>query len=277
LHKRKVGLALSGGAARGLAHVGVLATLEKEGIPIDMIAGTSMGSIIGAFYAAGKDISQITETVVSLNWRRMLSLIDFTLPKTGFIKGEKIKNWLNSIIGDIGFEDLKIPFACVATDINTGEEVVIKQGSVVEAVRASASIPVIFTPAKYQGRYLIDGGLVNPVPIRVLKQMGAAFTIAVNVNSYIANGTQGNNNGQIENPKAPNIFSIVMRMLSIMGYQAAMSGLKEADVTITPKVGHIKPGNFHRARECILQGQQATRHVIPQIKRQLKVSGFHRY
>ena len=277
MHKRKVGLALSGGGARGLAHVGVLATLEKEGIPIDMIAGTSMGAIIGSFYTAGKDISQITEAVMSLTRRRIFSLIDFTLPKTGFIKGKKIKNWLNSIIGDIDFKDLKIPFACVATDINTGEEVIMKQGSVVEAVRASASIPVIFTPAKYQGRYLIDGGLVNPVPIRVLKQMGAAFTIAVNVNPYIANGTQGNNNEQIEHPKAPNIFSIVMRMLNIMGYQAAMSGLKEADVTITPEVEHIKPGNFHRARECILQGQQATRHAIPQIKRQLEASGFYKY
>jgi NTE family protein len=100
--------------------------------------------------------------------------------------------------------------------------------------------------------------------------MGVAFTIAVNVNPYIANGTQGNNHGQIENPKAPNIFSIVMRLLNIMEYQAAVSGLKEADVTIAPQVGHIRPGNFHRARECILQGQRAAQHAIPQIKRQLE-------
>ena len=268
--KRKVGLALSGGAARGLAHVGVLAVLKKEGIPIDMIAGTSMGAIIGAFYAQGKDINQIKDAVMSLSRRKMLSLVDLALPRTGFIKGKRVKDWLKSIIGDIDFEDLKIPFACVATDISTGEEVVIKQGSVVEGVRASSSMPVIFTPAKWQGRYLVDGGLVNPVPVRVLREMGADFVIAVNVNPYIADSIQGASKEQPENAKAPHIFSIVRRMLNIMEYQAAMSGLKEADVTITPKVGHIGPGNFHRARECILRGQRAARHALPEIKRQLE-------
>ena len=268
--KRKIGLALSGGGARGLAHIGVLAVLEREGIPIDMIAGTSIGAIIGAFYAQGKDISQIKDAVMSLSRRRIVSLVDLTLPKTGFIKGKRIKDWLKSIIGDIGFEDLTMPFACVATDIMTGEEVVIKQGSVVEGVRASVSMPVIFTPTKWQGRYLVDGGLVDPVPVRVLKQMGADFVIAVNVNPYIADSIQEMNKEQPENLKAPNIFSIVIRMLNIMGYQAAMSSLKEADVTITPKVGHIGPGNFHRGRECILRGQRAARHAIPEIKRQLE-------
>ena len=277
MHKRKVGLALSGGGARGLAHVGVLTALEKESIPIDMIAGTSMGAIIGAFYAAGKDIGQITEAVMNLNRRRVFSLVDLSLPRSGFIRGTKVKHWLRSIIGDIGFEDLAMPFACVATDIITGEEVVIKQGSVVDGVRASASMPVIFTPAKWHGRYLVDGGLVNPLPVRVLKQMSADFIIAVNVNPYIADGTRRNNNGQTENLKAPNIFSIVRRMLNIMEYQAAMSDLKEADITITPEVGHIKPGNFHRARECILQGQRAAQHAIPQIKRQLEMAGSHRH
>ncbi len=271
MQKRKVGLALSGGGARGLAHVGVLAVLEKEGIPIDMIAGTSIGAIIGAFYTGGKDISQIKNAVMSLSRRKMVSLVDLTLPKTGFIKGKRIKDWLKSIIGDIDFEDLKIPFACVATDIMTGEKVVIKQGSVLEGVRASASMPIIFTPAKWQGRYLVDGGLVDPVPVRVLRQMGADFVIAVNVNPYISDRTEGVDKEQIENLKAPNIFSIVIRTLNIMEYQAAMSGLKEADVTITPKVGHIGPGNFHRGRECILRGQRAARHALPELKRQLEV------
>ena len=124
--KRKVGLALSGGSARGLAHVGALAVLEKEGIPVDMIAGTSMGAIIGAFYAQGKDIEQIKDAVMGLSRRKIMSLIDLALPRTGFIRGKRIKDWLKSIIGEVDFEDLKIPFACVATDIGTGEEVVIK-------------------------------------------------------------------------------------------------------------------------------------------------------
>jgi NTE family protein len=265
--KRKVGLALSGGAARGLAHVGVLAVLEKEGIPIDMIAGTSMGAIIGAFYAQGKDISQIKNAVTGLSRRKIMSLVDLTLPRTGFIKGKRVKGWLKSIIGDVNFEDLKIPLACVATDISSGEEVVIKQGSVVEAVRASVSMPVIFTPAKWQGRYLVDGGLVDPVPVSILKEIGADFTIAVNVNPYIANKSQGNKK---QNLKAPNIFNIMARTLNIMNYQAAMSGLQQADVTITPNVGHINPGNFHRARECILRGHRAARRAIPEIKRRLE-------
>jgi len=270
LRKRKVGLALSGGAARGLAHVGVLAVLEKEGIPIDMIAGTSIGAIIGAFYARGKDISQIEKAVMGLSRRRIMSLVDLTLPRTGFIKGKRMKDWLKSIIGDVDFEDLKIPFACVATDINTGEEVIIKQGSVVEAVRASVSIPVIFTPAKWQGRYLVDGGIVDPVPVRVLKQMGADFTIAVNVLDYTSNRTQQASTENVGDVKQPNIFSILIRMISIMGYRAAISGIKEADITITPNVGHIRPSNFHRARECILRGHRAARHAIPEIKRQLE-------
>ena len=268
--KRKIGLALSSGAARGLAHVGVLAVLEKEGIPIDMIAGTSVGAIIGAFYAQGKDISEIKDVVMSLNRRRMISLADFTIPTRGFIKGKKIRGWLKSTIGNINFEDLKMPFACVATDITTGGEVVIKQGSVVEGVRASVSMPVIFTPAKWQGRYLVDGGLVDPVPVRVLREMGADFTIAVNVVPYIGDRIQKANAEEPKNLKEPNIFSILIRMIYIMGHQAALSGLREADIVITPNVGHIRPDNFHRARECILRGQRAARHAIPEIKRQLE-------
>lgn len=268
---RKVGLALSGGGARGFAHIGVLAVLEEEGIPIDMMAGTSIGAIIGAFYTAGKDIAEIEEIALNLTRRRILSLIDPTLPRTGFIKGQKVKAWLRSIIGDIDFEHLKMPFACVATDITTGEEVVIKQGSVVEGVRASASIPVIFAPAKWQGRYLVDGGLVDLVPVRVLREMGADFVIAVNVNSYNADQSQGMNQEQPTNSKAPNIFNIVRRTLNIMEYQAAMSSLKQAEVTITPQVGHIRPGNFRQTRKCILLGQRAARHTIPKIKEQLGI------
>lgn len=268
--KRKVGLALSVGGARGLAHVGVLAVLEKEDIPIDMIAGTSIGAIIGAFYAQGKDINQIKDAVMSLSRRKIMSLVDLTLPRTGFIKGKRVKDWLKSIIGEVDFEDLKIPFACVATDVTTGEEVVIKQGSVVEGVRASFSMPVIFTPAKWQGRYLVDGGLVNPVPARIVREMGADFIIAVNVNPYIADRSKGVSKEQIENLKAPSIFSIVMLTCSIMGYQAAIFGLQQADVIITPKVGHINPTNFHRAQECILEGHRAAQQAIPEIKRQLE-------
>ncbi len=270
MERKKVGLALSSGAARGVAHVGVLAVLERKGIPIDMIAGTSIGAIVGAFYAAGKDISQIKKAVMSLSRRQMMSLADFTIPTRGFIKGKKITGWLKSVIGDMDFEDLKIPFACVATDINTCREVVIQQGSVVEALRASVSMPVIFTPAKWQGQYLVDGALMDPVPVRVVKEMGADLVIAVNVVPYIGDQIQRADAEDLGKPKEPNIFSVLIRMMYIMGYQAALSGLREADITIAPSVGHIRPDNFHRARELILQGERAAQRAIPEINRQLE-------
>lgn len=268
--RKRVGLALSSGAARGLAHVGVLEVLERNGIPIDLIAGTSIGAIVGAFYAAGKDISEIKKAVVSLNRRQMLSLADFTIPTRGFIKGRKITEWLKSVIGGTCFRDLKIPFACVATDISTGEEVVIKEGSVVAAVRASASMPVIFTPARLGGQFLVDGGLVNPIPVRILRDMGADFVIAVSVVPYLGNRVQAQDTGSDSRPKEPNILNVLVRMMYIIGYQAALSGIREADITIAPDVAHIRPDNFNRARECILQGEQATQRAIPRIKRQLE-------
>ena len=265
MSRSKVGLALSSGAARGLAHVGVLDVLERKGIPIDMIAGTSIGAIIGAAYAAGKNIGEITSAVTSLNLRKMMSLADFTIPTSGFIKGKKINSWLKSIIGEVDFAELKIPFTCLATDISSGKEVVIKQGPVVAAVRASASMPIIFTPVKRQGRYLLDGALVEPIPVRALREMGADIIIAVNVVPYMGIRKKANAE-DLETQKAPNVFSVLIRMMYIMGYQAAQDGLREADIVITPEVGHILPGNFNRARECILQGKRAAQRVIPEIK-----------
>ena len=128
MQKRKVGLALSSGAARGLAHIGVLEVLEKEGIPINMIAGASMGALVGAVYAQGRDITQMKNLAIDWGAKRFSLLTDPALPKTGLIRGRRIEGMLKSIIGDIEFEDLRMPFACVATDISTGEEVVIKHG-----------------------------------------------------------------------------------------------------------------------------------------------------
>ena len=146
--ERKVGLALGSGAAKGLAHIGVLAALQEQGIHIDMIAGTSMGALVGALYAMGKDIDQIRSLAIDLGQKRFSFLADLTLPKSGFIRGRKIKNMLRLIIGDVEFRDLEIPFACSATDIESGQAVVIRQGLVREGVRASCSIPVILTPTK---------------------------------------------------------------------------------------------------------------------------------
>jgi len=180
--KKKIGLALSGGAARGMAHIGVLEVLERENIPVDIITGTSAGAMAGALYAKDGNCKQIRAVIKELSRHKLASFIDPSLPRSGFIKGRRIKDLMAKFIGkDLKFSDLKIPFACVATDINTGEEVVLNEGSVPEAVRASISIPGIFTVVKMDNRYLVDGGLVNPVPVSVAREMGADLVIAVNV------------------------------------------------------------------------------------------------
>jgi len=262
---RKIGLALGGGSARGLAHIGVLEVLEEEGIPIDLIAGTSAGAAIGALYAQGKDASLIKDLALDLSWKRLASLVDLALPRTGFIGGKKIKDMLGLIIGgDIKFSDLKIPLACVATDIMTGEEVVIDHGSVLEGIRASISIPVIFTLVRWKGRYLVDGGLVNPVPVSVLKRMGADFIIAVNVTPDITARVQPAKDFK------PNIINIIMQSMYIGTYLLVGSSLEGADIVIEPQVVHIGASDFHRCQECILQGEWAAKDSMPRIKEQLE-------
>jgi len=178
----KIGLALSGGAARGMAHIGVLKALEEESIPIDMISGTSAGALAGACYAKEMKAAILEEIMLGLDWRKLAGLIDLNLLLLwkGFVQGQKAKSFFSSIIGDARFEDLEIPLSVVATDVQSMEEVVINKGSVVEAVRASISMPMIFTPVKWRGRFLIDGGAVNPMPVNVVRNMGAEIVIAVN-------------------------------------------------------------------------------------------------
>ena len=272
LQKRKTGLALGGGVARGLAHIGVLEVLQREKIPIDMIAGTSAGAAIGALYAQGTDVSMIESLAIDMVARKKLaSLVDLALPKTGFIEGKKIRNHLQAAIGsDVKFSDLKIPLACVATDVDTGEEVVIKQGSVLEAVRASISIPVIFTVVKWKGRNLVDGGLVKPVPVSVLQEMGADFIIAVNVMPETIYRAQQVEKEARKRVKEPNIFHIIMQSIYITSHSVVKSSLEGADIVIQPQVAHIGIGEFHRARELILQGELAAQEAIPEIKKRLK-------
>ena len=270
LPKRKIGLALGSGAARGLAHIGVLSVLEKEGIPIDMITGTSIGALIGALYAQGKNADQIKDLVIEVGSKRFSLLADPALPKTGLIKGQKVKNVLKSVIGNIDFKDLKLPFACVATDINSGEEVVIRQGLVWEGVMASGSIPVILPVFKWQGRYLVDGSSVTPVPVSLLKRMGADFIIAVNVIPDVDSRVELANEGHTE-AKAPNIFSVIMQIINIPIYRVVEYSLSGADVVIEPQVASIGHFDFHRTQECILQGELATQASVLEIKRQLKV------
>jgi len=257
LSRKKVGLALGGGAARGLAHIGVLEGLEKEGIPVDMVAGTSMGALVGALYARERDVGRIRNLALELGSKRFAFLMDPALPKTGLVRGRKIADALRSAIGDVVFRDLRIPFACVATDIDSGEEVVIREGSVWEGVRASSSIPALLAVAKRDSRYLVDGGLVNPVPVSVLKAMEADLIIAVNVMP-------------LKSPRAakePNIFTILMQAFYISANQIVKSSLGGADIVIEPRVEPIGLIDFHRVEECIQLGVLATEQAIPEIRK----------
>lgn len=266
--KRKIGLALSSGAARGLAQIGVLKVLEKEGIHIDMIAGTSMGSLVGALYAQGRDASELARLAIYWGSKRFSLLADPTLPKAGLVRGRKIEDMLRQTIGNVEFGDLPISFACIATDIETGEEVIIREGSVWKGVRASGSVPVILKAIKRERRYLVDGALANPVPVSVLKEMGADFTIAVNVTPGVQERLQGVSKEEVK-VKDPNIFNVIMQMVHIIGYQGVKSSLVGADVIIEPQVTHIGWGDFHRAPECIFQGELAAKASIVEIERKL--------
>jgi NTE family protein len=177
----KIGYALGGGGARGLAHIGVLKVLEEHGIRPDIVAGTSMGSIVGALYSGGLTPGEIEKLALGLDWKKLVNLVDVTLPISGLLKGNRVVSLLRSIMGDMTFSQLKCDFASVATNIINGEQVVLRDGSLIEAIRASISIPGIFTPVAVEGRYLVDGGLINTVPVSVCRDMGAEYVIGVNV------------------------------------------------------------------------------------------------
>ncbi len=179
---KKLGYALGGGAARGLFHIGVLSVLEEYGVAPNIIAGTSMGSIIGALYASGLKTRDLKQIACSIDWKQVVHLTDFAaLPRGGLIQGSRILALLKSILGEANFCRLKYKYAAVAADLYTGQQVVFTEGSLIQAIRASISIPGVFTPVCHEGRYLVDGGLVNVVPVSVCRDLGADFVIGVNV------------------------------------------------------------------------------------------------
>ena len=181
---KKIGLALGSGSARGWSHVGVIQALTEAGIHIECVAGTSVGALVGAVYAAGK-IDTLQDTILQLDWKRIISFFDVVLPKSGLIDGKRVADFVREHVREQRIEDLPVPFRAVCTDLTTGREVSIRDGSIIKAVRASISVPGIFTPVRKDGTLLADGGLVNPVPVSTARQMGADFVIAVDLNHGI--------------------------------------------------------------------------------------------
>jgi len=182
--RKKIGLALGSGSARGWAHIGVIKALDEAGIRLDYVAGTSAGAVVGAVYASGR-IDSLKDVVLRLDWRKVISFLDVVFPKSGLIDGKKIADFVRTNVGEKNIEDLRLPFCAVSTDLATGNEVLIKNGDIIEAVRASISMPGVFTPVKISNAILVDGGLVNPVPVSVVRKMGADLVIAVNLNHGI--------------------------------------------------------------------------------------------
>jgi NTE family protein len=262
---KKVGLALGGGAARGLAHIGVLEVLEKEGIPIDMITGTSMGAIIGAFYAHTRDIKLIRNLAMEVGKKRIRFFTDLTIPRTGILRWKWVEDRLKRVIGGVKFEDLKIPFSCVAVDIDNGEEVILNKGLVWDAVRASATVPIALSINPWQGRYLVDGGVSNPIPVNVLKKMGADFIIAVNVLHETVSKPR-------QKAKEPhNIFTIMTKTVYILSYRGIDESLGKADVVLEPDMSGIALTDFHRTEECIRRGAREAQDTIHEIKYELSL------
>jgi len=258
----KIGLALGSGGAKGLAHIGVIKVLEKNNIPIDFVAGSSIGALIGGFYSATKDIRRIEEIALSTNWRQVLSLIDPSL-RRGLIKGEKIKKFIEAHIGKVKFQGLKIPLSVIATDLKTGEIIPISQGEVASAIRASISFPLIFKPVEREGRLLADGGLSLPVPVEIVSKMGAGLVIAVNLDAdYFTN--RGNNKTNL------GFYEIASNSINLLCYHLARWNTKDADIVVEPKL-NIKTGIVHwdkflDGRDIILAGESAMKKKLPQLQ-----------
>jgi NTE family protein len=251
--KPKIGLALSGGATLGAAHIGVLQVLEREGVRPDFVAGTSAGALVGAVYCAGVPLDELADIFINMKWPALLKL-SITKPIALF-DTQPMEAMVRKVIGDSEFSDLEIPFAAVACDLMTGERVVLQSGPVAPAIRASASVPGVFTPVELNGRLLVDGGVVDNLPVEQVKAMGATFTIASDVS----------NRGQ--NIKRPdNIFDVLQTTFNIMQDRGALPNRDASDCYIRPKLRSIPAGDSRRARRCWRKGRRRLKRFCRALK-----------
>ncbi|MFJ7976286.1 patatin-like phospholipase family protein [Peribacillus sp. JNUCC 23] len=251
MREPKIGLALGSGGARGFAHLGVIKVLKEAGISIDMIAGSSMGALVGSFYAAGSDVERLYR--LSKAFKRKYYL-DFTVPKMGFVAGKKVKELIRVFTYNKRIEELDIPLAIVATDIKKGEKVVFQSGPIADAVRASISIPGIFVPEKIGDRLLVDGGVIDRVPVSVVRSMGADLVIAVDVSNV---------KKEIE---ITSIYDVIMQSLDILQMELTESRKLSSDVMIRPHVENYNSKSFTNINEIITIGEEEARLNIDKIK-----------
>lgn len=295
-HRRpRIGLALGSGSARGWSHIGAIRALERAGIVPDVVCGTSIGALVGAIYAAER-LDWLQGWVSKLSWQGVVSLLDLKMGG-GLIEGSRLTGFFRSNFEDNGIERLPKPFACVATELATGREIWLRDGPVIDAVRASMALPGLFTPAQQDGRLLVDGGLVNPIPVSLCRAMGADIVIGVDLNwdlvgrrnrsSVAAEAPQLpiQQTGMMASllaklrpaprkvgdsepvPEMPSLLDVLMTSLNIMQVRITQSRLagEPADVMIRPRLSDIAAMDFHRAAVAIAEGDRAAQQALPLI------------
>lgn len=247
----KIALVLGAGAARGFAHIGVIKVLEANAIPVHMVVGTSAGSVIGSLYAAGYNGFQLQKIALDVN---KADIADPCIPDNGFIKGDKLEAFVNRMVKNAPIQKLKLPFYPVATDIQSGQEVVFATGNTGAAVHASCSIPGVFRPATFGGRVFVDGGVVNPVAVDAARARGADLIIAVDISS------------DLDRSVPQGTVDTILQSVNIMYAKISSIQLPGADIVIRPKVGKIGSSDFDRRDEAIMEGEKAAILAMPRIK-----------
>lgn len=281
----KIGVALGSGSARGWAHIGVLRALAEIGVKPDIVCGTSIGAFVGAAYANG-DLARLEGWVRSLTWQEVVGFFDVGA-RGGLIKGDKLMAFFERHFVDHDFSALPLPFACVATDLLSGREVWLREGSVADAVRASVTLPGLLAPQARERQLLVDGGLVNPVPVSLARALGADLVIAVDLGSdVVGHRFKGRPLpswrqrldqwlGRSESPDTavgPSLLDVVAGSINIMQVRIARSRLagEPADVLIAPRLAQVGLFDYHRGEEAIEEGMEAVRVMQPAILRALE-------
>ena len=281
--KLKIGLALGAGSARGWAHIGAIRALEERGVKPDLICGTSIGALVGAVYASNQ-LDQLEDWVTKLAWTQVVRLMDLTW-RGGLIRGQRLFNLFRATFQDREIAELEIPFGAVATELSTGREVWLRHGKLLDVVRASIAAPGLFTPVVHEGAVLVDGGLVNPVPVSMCRAFGAEIVIAIDL-SWGKLGPYRNMGRDLPapppqepswigrllgakpkpaDPGIPSIFEVFNTALDIVEQRVARSRLagEPADVLITPVLPNFGTMEYHRAKEAIAEGRAAVERMAP--------------
>ena len=249
----KLGLALGGGAARGFAHIGVIQVLEENGIKPDMVVGTSAGSVVAAFYASGKTGAQLQWLADSMDESQ---LTDWTVPfmSRGMLRGEALGRYINTQLNGAKIEDLKMPLGIVATDLQSGDGILFRRGDIATAVRASSAVPSVFEPVRIGNKDYVDGGLVSPVPVRYVRQMGADIVIAVDISS------------RPEDAKTTDMLKVLLQTFSIMGKSISQLEMAQAEVVVRPAMSDVGSTEFAARKKSIEAGRAAMKLALPALK-----------